>query len=715
MTTREAISSCRICSGVCGLRLTIDENDKIVSARGDKGNPVTRGFACIKGLHVHETHYHPDRILHPLKLQADGSFKQIRLETALDEIAEKLQDIAQRHGHEAIAGFRGTANYLNLAANHMLPDWLASIGSNSFFSTMTIDQSAKWVAFERLGMWGAGLDPFDSAEVLMMVGTNPLVSMGTWNYPMQDPVKVMKEARQRGLKLVIIDPRRTETGHYADVLLQPLPGEDVTVVAGLLNIIFREGWHDAGFCSRYVNNVEGLMQAVEAYTPEYVARRADVSASDLYAAAKMFAEPVNGPEGMRRKRGSAASGTATNMGPHSNLAEHLVQCLNVICGRFAEAGSPVSNPGVVSPKFPRVAAVMPPNRSWEKGWRSRVDGLGTIYGQKMSGVLAEEITTPGAGQLRALFVVGGNPVNAMPDQRKVVDALRDLELLVTIDPFMTNTGRLSHYVIPPKMMFERADLPSRDFEPFTTLVPYAQYTPPVIPVPAGSELVDDWYVFWSLAKRMGKKVVFDGVELDMTSSPTTDELLAIITRNSVVPFEEVKRYPEGKLFDSDPMVVQPAPAGELARFEVIPDDVKHELAAVFRETGHNEKYSFRLSVRRLREVHNTSFHNNVPAIKRAMPYNAAYLNPDDIADLGIASGDRVSITSAHGNITAIAEADKDLRRGVVSMSHGWGGLPDDPAAPEKGTCVNLLISSGQRDPINGMSVMTGVPINVERH
>jgi anaerobic selenocysteine-containing dehydrogenase len=717
MSTREAKTSCRICSGVCALTLTLDENDKIIAARGDKSNPVTRGFACIKGLHAHTQHYSEDRILHPLKRRADGSFERIKLETALDEIAEKLKAISASHGSEAIAGFRGTSNYLNLAACHMLPDWLTSIGSNSFYSTMTIDQSAKWVAFERLGMWGAGLDPFDSADVLMMIGTNPLVSMGTWNYPMQDPIKVMRTARARGLKLVIIDPRRTETARHADILLQPLPGEDVTIVAGLLRIILNEGWHDAEFCAKYVNNLAGLKEAVAPYTPEYVAKRADIAADGLIAAARMFAEPLKEKSGTRRKRGSAASGTATNMGPHSNLAEHLVECLNVVCGRFARAGDPVGNPGVVGPRYPRVATVMPPKRSWETGWKSRVGGLGMIYGQKMSGVMAQEIITPGPGQMRALFVVGGNPINAVPDQRQIVDAFKQLDLLVTVDPFMTNTALLSHYVIPPKMMFERADLPSRDFEPFTTLQPYAQYSAPVIAPPKDSEVIDDWLIFWSLAKQMGHTITFDGVALDMQTPPTTDELLAFLTRNSVVQLEEIRRYPAGKLFDSEPMVVQPTPEGDTGKFEVIPDDVRDELAQVFGETPKTNGYSHRLSVRRLREVHNTSFHK-VPAIHHAMPYNAAYINPDDLSEMGITGGELIGITSAHGHIEAIAEADDSLRRGIVSMAHGWGGLPDDNGdITEKGVSVNLLVSAklSDLDPINGMAVMTGIPVRVERH
>ena len=385
---------------------------------------------------------------------------------------------AMNGGAETVAAFRGTMNYSNLTANHMLPAFLEALGSNSFFSTMTIDQSAKWVTFERLGGWAAGKDPYALADVLLFVGTDPLVSLSTFNFALQNPAKQIHEAKQRGLKLVVIDPRATETARHADVFLQPLPGEDSTILAGLLCIILRRGWHDAEFCARYVKDLPRLIRAVEPFTPDYVAQRAGVSAQGLEAAAAAFAEPIHEPLGRRRKRGSAASGTGPNMAPHSNLAEHLLECLNVVCGRFARPGDRVPNPGVVAPRYPRVAEVIPPRRSWESGWKSRL-GYGMLFGQKMSGTLAQEITTAGEGQIRALLVDGGNPADAVPDQRRIAESLRQLDLLVCVEPFMTNTARLAHYVIPPKMMFERADLPSRDYESYVMFQPYD------VPSPAG--------------------------------------------------------------------------------------------------------------------------------------------------------------------------------------------------------------------------------------
>jgi len=695
-------SFCRICAGLCALRLTLQDG-RIVSVRGDKANPLTQGYACIKGLTAHEAQYSPERILHPLKRRPDGTFERISLEQALDEIAARLQQLIERDGPNAVAGFRGTMSYSNSAANFMLPCFLRTLGSRSFFSTMTVDQSAKWITFERLGGWAGGRDAYETAEVLMFVGTNPLVSLSTFNFVLQHPVKAIHDFKTRGGKVIVIDPRSTETARHADIFLQPYPGEDVTLLASMLHVILSQGWHDAEFCARWVHGLEPLRAAVAPFTPEYAAQRAGVASDDIIAAARMFAHEC--------RRGSAASGTGPDMAAHSNLSEHLLECLNVVCGRYARAGDRVPNPGVLGPSYPRRAQVIPPQRSWERGSKSRL-GYGVIFGEMMSAVLAEEITTPGPDRIRALFVDAGNPVNAIPDQHKITAALKDLELLVTIDPFMTNTARLSHYILPPRLMFERSDLPPRDYETIVIMKPYAAYARPVVEPPAEAEVADDWLIFWQLAKRLGKTVVFDGVTLDMSQPPTTDDLLRILTRHGRLSFDELQACGSGKLIDVPQQFVEPAESQAQGRFDVMPDDVRAELASVRAKQAAPE-FPHRLAVRRLREVQNTMYHK-LKSVHRRMPFNSAYMHPLDMAELGIAPGEDVRIESPHGAIVTRSEADESMRRGVVSIAHGWGPLPDEPADYRvSGASTNVLISSdSDRDAINAMPIMTGVPIRV---
>lgn len=709
MALREEKSFCRLCMAHCGMVLSI-EDDRLVAVRGDHDDEQTLGYACFKGLQAPQTHYAPGRILRPLKRQPDGTFVEIGLEQALDEIAAKTAEILERDGAEAIAGYRGSQGIITSSAALMLPAWLRALGSPKFFTSATIDQSAKLVSLGRIGLWPAGRVPFGQADVLMIFGGNPLVSISSNSFDIRNPQKRLRMKRAEGMKLIVIDPRATETAQQADIFLQPLPGEDATIAAGLLHIILREGWEDKDFCARYVAQLDELRTAVAPFTPDYVERRAGVPAAGLHAAAAMFARDG--------RRGPVASGTGPNMAQHSNLAEHLFEVMNVVCGRLLREGERIPNPGVLSHRWPRKAQVVPAPRWWEHGFKSRVGGYGVIDGEMMTGILADEILQPGPGRVRALFNDGGGIANAVPDQRKTVRALSDLELLVSIEPFMTPTAQLSHYILPPKMHFERADLPMYWYESLIYPEPFTRYTPPMLPVPADSELVDDWYVFWSVAKRLGIGIDYDGVQLDMENAPDTDDLLAIIAQRAPLPLEEIRRHPMGLRFADHPQYVEPADPGNTDRFTVMPDDVAaemRELAAEPLDIGQRLKdgghATHRLVVRRLRDMYNSTG-RFVPSIRKRLPYNVAYLHPDDRQALGVEVDAMVEISGDHGCIRAAVADDAALRPGVVAISHGFGGLPDRPGNYRReGVSTNLLTTTSEKlQAINAMPQMSALPV-----
>lgn len=704
-------SYCRLCSGLCGVKVRLDTQGRLSSVVGDKAHVMTMGYACSKGLAAPETHNHPDRLLQPLKLQADGSFQPIALEQALDEIAARTLSLIDQHGADSVAVYRGTASYLNALALAMPQVWLRAIGSDSLFSTMTIDQSAKWVTVERLGRWHAGRQPFERSDVGLIFGANPLVSIqGGLGITTLNPTKRLAQARERGYKLVVVDPRRSELARHADLHLQVYPGEDVSVAAGLLHIILREGWHDAAFCARWVDELEALRHAVANFTPEQAAARAGIHADDLLRAARMFA--------VEARVGSAYSGTGPDMGMHSNLAEHLIECLNVVCGRYQRAGDPVANPGVLGPPAALYAEVRPPKRSWERGPRSRVRGLGRLMGEKMTGALADEILQPGPGQIKALFVVGGNPASALPNQQRAVQALRALDLLVAIEPFMTTTARLAHYILPPKLQYERPDLPTLA-DPGYYPEPFAQYTPAVARPPSDG-VVDEWYPFWALGQRMNKPLRLRGVSLDREQPPSADELLDILVRDARIPLAELRQHPMGQRYALPPEQVQPARPEAVGRFAVLPSDVAEALAAVQRDcSSHgaygNGQYTHLLAVRRMRAVLNTALHN-LPSVRKRHPHNTLAIHPDDLARGGWQDGESVLLIGEHGRIPAVLEADDAQKPGVLSMSHGWGGLPDDQqGADAAGANTGLLVSDSiDLEPINSMARMSGLPVRLER-
>ncbi len=707
---------CRICLGHCGMVLTVDEADRIVKIRGDKENQVTRGYACFKGLQAEEAHHGPARLLHPLRKANDGGFEQIASEQALDEIAERIRRSIAEHGPDSVGVYFGNGSIFNSAAVTMQAAFLDAIGSRSRFTSYTIDQSAKTISFERLGGWAGGNVQLEQSEVILLIGTNPLVSHGLLGFLASDPTKRLKQARADGLKLIVIDPRRTETANFSDIAIQPLPGHDPAILAGLIRLILAEGWEDKEFCARYVGapSMKQLAKAVEPFTEDKVESIAGLNPGDLRAVAELFARDCN--------TGSAYTGTGPSMASRSNLMQHLADCLNVICGRFLRAGDTVMSVDMLSPEAEFRAEVIPPSRASWQAKPSRIRGVGSVGGEKTTGTLPDEILTPGDEQVRCLISCGGNLASLMPDQKKAVKAFRSLDMLAVIDPYMSNTARLADYVIPPLMQYERADLPVSAYGFAFFPEPWTAYSPAILQPPADSDVMAEWYFFWAITSRLGLTLSFCGVALSPDTPPTTDDLLAIRAQHRLAPLDEIRKHPSGKVFDAARAIVQPQRPEATATFDVMPDDVFAEVAQVASDlqaapgkSDTKDTFTHLLSTRRMRNSYN-SIGMHLSGVRARNPYNPAYLNPDDMTGLGLIDGDTVLITSDHDSIEAIAESDPTVRSGVISMAVAWGGLPDENKDPAKhGASTNMLISTDRDvEEINAMPRMSGIPVHLQK-
>lgn len=701
-----AVSSvCRICTALCGVQLDV-EDGRIASVRGDRAHPMSKGYACIKGLQGGYALQAPDRILRPLKRTPAGHFEEIAQDRALDEIAGRLAQVRAEDSADSIALFKGTQAYMNATLAEMIPAFMAGIGSHALFSTMTIDQSAKIVTAGRLGAWGADRHHMQDADVLMIVGANPLVSLGVMGITAFNMTKQFKAARDRGMKLIVIDPRRSETAQLADLHLQVRPGEDPLLLAAIIREILAQKWHDAAFCVRNVDHLDRLRDALSALDADVVTQRTGITPDQVQAAARIFAH--NG------QRGFVTVGTGPSMAAHSNLADHLAETINVLCGRFNRAGDVVRSAGLLDPRR-AIAQVVPPTRPWEQGHKSRVRALGLVGGELPSAILPEEILTPGQGRIRALIVSAGNPAAAFPDQARAVQAFRALDLLVVADPYMTSTARLADYIIPPRMMYERADLLFGPAYEMFNPAPFQQFIPPAVDDPPGSELIDDWQLFWELARRLEAPLSYRGEPLDMAVPPTSRQLLKRSMQNSPISFETLEDTPGGCLFDVPPVIALPAENNPAHRFQLLPDDVATELASSIAGEPRADRYPLRLVSRRMREVMNT-LGMNWPDSRKRVPYNPAYLHPDTLQAAAIVPGDRIAITSDNGRIEAITEADPTLLPGVISMSHCWGGLPDEPEPYETvGANTGLLVSlERDHEAINAMPRMSAIPVRIEK-
>ena len=625
----------------------------------------------------------------------------------MDEIGAKLRHILDTYGPRAIASYTGTGGYQNSLAVPAARAFHQGFDSPSFYTSVTIDQPAKSTAPFRVGIWEAGYHNFSDAEVLLAIGYNPMVSsfgpvgglQGT------NPYVVLREAKKRGMKLIVIDPRRTEFASQADIHLAPKPGEDPTLMAGILKVVIDEGLFDHEFCDQWVADLPELADAVSAFTLEYVAQRCDVPADDIVAAARMFASATKGTSG---------TGTGPSMAPHSGLTEHLSIALNTICGRVNREGDKLESGYFLYPETPRRAQVHAA-RLAASGPPSRMRNLRGIRGEMLTTTLAEEILTPGEGQVRALIVSGGNPVVAWPDQELTLKAMKDLELLVVIDHRMSSTAEFAHYVVAPTLSLERADIPHLMDRWFRA--PYTNYTDAI--TEREGDVLNEWEVFWELAKRMGTTLPFAGGQTPMDERPTDDQMIDLAYAGSRMPMDEV-RANRRKVHPDKIMTVSAADPDCTAKFTVAPDDIVAEMKEIVVEGDgaaalgiDPSLYPFRLVSRRLKHVLN-SYGSDLSVLGAKGSSNSAYMNPDDMKDHDLVDGDLIEIFSPRASVQGLVESAPDVRRGVISMAHSWGGSSlTDEKVRDIGSPTSRLVSVDKGyDRINGMVVQSAIPVRI---
>lgn len=722
---------CRICSAHCGVLATVTDG-RLTKVAGDPDNPMFKGYTCIKGRALPEIHNNPARLLHSQKRQADGSYARIASERAMDEIAARLQQLIAEHGPRSVAMYLGTNGLPYPASALMGNAFMRGIESPMFFTANTIDQPGKQIALAAHGHWLGGDIDFNEADSWMLVGTNPLVSKAI-GIPGQNPSQNLRAAIDRGMKLIVIDPRRSQTAARAAIHLQPRPGEDVTILAGIINIIVGEQWHDRDFIDENVAGFDDLARAVVGFTPDYVARRADVPKAQLLEAASVFAT-------YGTKRGMVNAGTGANFAMHGNLLEYLCLCLTTICGRWQRAGERVTRPNTLLPAFTAKAQAHPPYEGWGYGERLRVRGLTDTVSGMPTAALADEILLEGDGQVRALICIGGNPMAAWPDQRKTHRALESLDLLVTLDTEMSLTSQLADYVIAPMMQMETPAMTmgSELIKYYTsgTGIPaaYGQYVPRIVEPPEDSDLIEEWLFFLGLARRMDLELWFvnffgGGGGRFMESPPivlqmngetalTTEDLFAQMCATSRIPLDEVRKHPHGKIFDVDVVVAERDPDCS-DKLDVGNIHMLAELAAVRAEDFVAERsdsaFPFRLIPRRHQNFMNSSG-TALAALNRGKPYNPVYMHPDTVNALGLESGDSVRVTSNHDSVPAVLEADDTLRRDVVAMHHAFGGMPaEDGNFREHGTNVGRLVPTDvDYDAITGLPRQGNIAVAVTR-
>ncbi|MFF1643318.1 molybdopterin oxidoreductase family protein [Streptomyces sp. NPDC058246] len=738
--SRTALRVCPLCEATCGLTLTI-EGTRVTGARGDRDDVFSKGFICPKGASFGAVDGDPDRLRTPL-VREGGELREATWEEAFDAVAAGLRPVVERYGPHAVGIVLGNPNVHTMAGALYPPVLLTALRTHSLFTASTVDQMPKHVSSGLLyGDANAIPVPdLDHTDHLLLIGANPLESNGSLCTAPDFPGK-LKALRARGGTLTVIDPRRTRTAKLADRHVAVRPGTDALLLAAMTYVLFEEKLVDLGVLAPHVQDVDELADAVRDFTPEAASEACDVDAATIRALAReLAAAPTAAVYG---RIGSCTV-------PHGTLASWLVDVLNILTGNLDRPGGALF-PQAATDKTPRPAG---PGHGFALGrWHSRVRGYPEAKGELPLSALAEEIDTPTAEgtPVRAVIAVAANPVLSAPDGDRLDKALDALDFMVSVDPYLNETSRHAHVVLPPPPPSQSAH---HDFA-FNTLAVRNQvrYTRPAVPLEPGRMAETEILARLVLAatgmhgadpsavdamvidSTLGKSVTEahspvhgrDPKELatQLTGDNGAERRLDMMlrlgpygdgfgARPDGLGLAKLLAHPHGiDLGPLRPRLPQPlkTPSGKI---ELLPGPIVDDLPRLRDALRERQAGLVLVGRRHLRS--NNSWMHNVPALTGGSNRCTLHIHPDDAARLGLADGTAVRVKGAGGEVTAPVEVTDAVRTGVVSLPHGWGhdrpGTRMSHAALDPGVNVNQLLDGSLLDPLSGTAVLNGVPVEL---
>ncbi len=696
--TRTAFRTCPLCEAVCGLELTLDDDDKVIKVRGDKNDPFSQGFICPKGASFGRLDNDPDKLTTPLVGGREAAW-----EDAFETAGRGLRRIIETYGKDAVAIYLGNPSAHSVAGSLYGPLIIKGVGTRNFYSASTSDQMPKHVsAGYMLGdPLAIPVPDLDRTSYLLMLGANPLESNGSLCSAPDFPGR-LKALRRRGGRLVVVDPRRTRTAQLADLHVPLRPGADTWFLFSLVHTLFEEGLtalrHD-------VDGLERLRELAAQFPPETTEPITSVPAETTRRIARELAAAESAAVYGR-------IGTCTQ--EFGTLASWLIDALNILTGNLDRPG------GVMFPKAAH--SIGKRSRPYRTGrWHSRVRGLPEVNGELPVATLAEEIETEGEGQIKALITVGGNPVLSAPNGDRIGRALEKLEFMVSVDPYVNETTRHADVVLPPP---PHTRTPHYDVALLAfTVRNYVRYSPPVADRgdrPSESEIMArlageltgvgpqdvDEFVIQTTLKKAGREDL--RAEL---GPPGAEARLDMMLR--LGPYGLTLAETIGGL-DLGPLRPRLAEVLVLDRIDLCPESFA---ADVERLRAARPADGFVLIGRRHLRSNNSWMHN-IPELVGGSNACTLRLNPEDARRLGIAAGDTVRVTSRTGEVEVAAEPNDEIMPGVVSLPHGWGhtraGTRTQVASAHAGVSVNSLTDEQEIDVLSGNAVFNGVPVRLAR-
>src|SRR5215813_6778206 len=698
--------ACNLCEAMCGLRIEMD-GDRIRCIRGDPDDPFSRGFLCPKATALEDVHVDPDRQKLPLRRTGDG-WSPVGWEEAFDEVADRIAEIQARHGPDSVAIYLGNPNVHSLGAmTHGLP-LIRALRTRNRYSATSVDQLPHHLAATTMfgHMLLLPVPDIDRTQFFLALGANPLASNGSLMTAPGMPNR-LKALKARGGRLVVVDPRRTETAALADTHLFIRPATDALFLAALVHTVLDEGLERLDRLAGFTDGIDDVRRAVARFSPERVAPVTSIPAETTRALARDFA-----------RAGSAVAygrvGLSTQA--YGGLAQWLIVVLNVLTGNLDRPGGalftrPAVNPLGLTPRGN-------PGRH-----RSRVRSLPSFGGEFPVSALAEEIETEGSGRVRALVVLAGNPVLSAPNGEQLERALSKLDFMVAVDPYLNETTRHAHLLLPPTTALEREhyDLAFHLLAVRNT----AKWSPPLFP-PA-PDARHDWEILSELTARLrggglrrplaafARRVLPPRrlVDLGLRTGPygwRSPHRLSV---------RKLERHPHG--IDLGPLT--PALPGLLLtedrRIHLAPPTLVRDLDRAERglmgPTSVEPSDTLWLIGRRQLRSNNSWMHNSLRLVKG--PARCTLLmHPEDAGRRGLAEGQQVRVRSRVGEVVLPVELTPDIMPGVVSIPHGWGhGRPGNRlqvADAHPGVSINALTDHAAVDELVGTAVLNGTPVEV---
>ncbi|MGW8784010.1 molybdopterin-dependent oxidoreductase [Streptomyces sp. NPDC055796] len=757
---RTALRICPLCEATCGLTLTI-EGTTVTGARGDRDDVFSSGFICPKGAAFGALDADPDRLHTPL-VRRDGRLREATWEEAYEAIAAAVPALVREYGAQSVGVVLGNPNVHTMAGNLYPPLLLKALGTRNVFTASTLDQMPKHVSSGLL--FG---DPFaipvpdlDRTDFLLLLGANPVESNGSLCTAPDFPGR-LKALRARGGTLVVVDPRRTRTAKLADLHLAPRPGSDALLLAALAHTLLDEGLAAPGTLREQTEDLGELADALARFTPEAVAPACDLTAAEIRALARALAAAPTAAVYGRIGSCTVEYGT---------LASWLVDVLNILTGNLDRPGGALFPLPAAGPR-PRPAG---PGKGFTLGrWLSRVSGHPEAKSELPIAALAEEIETPGEGRIRALVAIAANPVLSAPDGRRLDAALAGLDFMVSVDPYLNETSRHAHVVLPPPPPSQSAhhDFAFNGF----AIRNQVRYSRPAVPLEADRQDECEIHArlvlavsgrYGSVAPSAVDEMVIHGVLAKETADPGSplhgqdparlagllagengpERRLDLMLRlgpygdwfghgsaPQAVPgedagtgegpagtggeglgLERLLAHPHG--IDLGPL--RPRLPGVLrtrsGRIELLPDPITAELPRLRAALADRPAALVLVGRRHLRS--NNSWLHNVPALTGGSNRCTLQVNPEDARRLGLTEGGLARITADGGSLEVPVEVTDTVRTGVVSLPHGWGhdrdGARLSVASAAPGANVNQLLDGSRLDPLSGTAVLNGFPVEL---